>query len=249
MNKAFWLIFTFSFFLFSCKTSKETARGAGKSISADSLFVHLENDNKAYDWFSAKARVHYEDGNFSKSFNAAIRMRKDSVIWMSLTTMLGIEAARLLIKGDSVFLLDRLNKKYQSGTLSYLEYYVPFKLNIAMMQKILVGEAMFLPTEKSRLKFEKNNYQLISEDKNKRHTLTINGHNLAISTEHLIDRQNDRSISLIFADYQYEENRLFSFGREITVKGSDAIALSMKFSKVKWNEPQTFPFHVSDKYE
>ena len=40
--------------------------------------------------------------------NANIRMQKDSVIWISATALLGIEAVRLLITPDSFKMINRL---------------------------------------------------------------------------------------------------------------------------------------------
>ncbi len=243
------LIFVAAFFLSSCKSSKEITGSKNKKISADSVLVALENSRIQYEWFSAKARVNYEDKSTSKSFTASIRMRKDSVIWISVTTMLGVEAARLLIRNDSVFLLDRLNKIYRHEPLSLLEQYFSFPLKIDLLQKILVGNALFIAPEQAKIKQEKNKYTFASETEQYKYTLSFDSDNLTISTEHLTDIQSDRSISLVFDDYQSENDRLFSYARTITVKVDEPIELSLKFSKVKWNEPLTFPFQVSEKYE
>ena len=53
--------------------------------------------------------------------NATIRMHKDSLIWASVNAVLGIEAMRLLITKDSVFLLDKLNKTYTTRSVDYLQ--------------------------------------------------------------------------------------------------------------------------------
>lgn len=249
LNKTTILFLLVSLFFFSCKSSKEIIGSMKKRISADSVLVALENTHIQYEWFSAKARVNYEDNSTSKSFTAAIRMRKDSVIWISVTTMLGVEAARLLIHNDSVFLLDRLNKIYRHEPLSLLEQYFSFPLKIDLLQKILLGNALFIAPEQAKIKQDKNKCTFASENGQYKYLLIFDSDNLTISTEHLTDIQSDRSISLVFDDYQSEADRLFSYARTITVKADEPIELSLKFSKVKWNEPLTFPFQVSEKYE
>lgn len=247
--KLFALFFTVSLFLFSCKSSKEISGSRNKKIPADSLLVALENSHLQYEWFSAKARVNYQDDSDSKSFTAAIRMRKDSVIWVSVTSMLGVEVARLLIHNDSVFLLDRLNKIYRHEPLSLLEQYFSFPLKIDLLQNILVGNALFIAPEQAKIRQDRNKCTFASENVQYRYALSFDSDNLAISTEHLTDIQSGRSISLVFEDYKSEDERLFSYARTITVKADEPIELSLKFSKVKWNEPLTFPFQVSEKYE
>ncbi len=197
----------------------------------------------------AKARVGYEDKSLSKSFTASIRMRRDSVIWISVTTMMGVEAARLLIRDDTVFLLDKLNKKYQTEPLSYLENYFPFRFDIRLLQKILIGNALMVEADDSAIKKNKQGFTISSENNLYRYAINLNEQDLSISTEHLIDKQKDRKIALVFDDYKNEAGRLFSYARNISFSGDEKISLTLKFSKVKWDEPQVFPFHVGEKYE
>lgn len=247
--KVFAAIFFSLLFLSSCKSSKEISSVRNKKIPPDSLLVALETSALQYEWFSAKARVNYEDDSDSKSFTAAIRMRKDSVIWISVTSMLGVEVARMLIRNDSVFLLDRLNKIYRHEPLSLLEQYFSFPLKIDLLQKMLVGNALFIAPEQAKIRQEKNKCTFASENGQYKYTLSFDRETLLISTEQLTDIPSGRTISLVFDSYQSENERLFSYARIINVKADEAIRLSLKFSKVKWNEPLTFPFQVSEKYE
>lgn len=237
-----------SLFLSSCKSSKELSSGKSK-FPVDSLLNELDKGRPQYDWFSGKARVNYEDKSISKSFTATIRMRRDSIIWISITTMLGVEAARLLIREDSVFMIDRLNKQYKEAPLSYLEEYVSFPFSISLLQNILTGDEMITFSDRAKVKQEKNSYTISSEDSLYRHNLQIDSDNLTILTEYLADIQSNRSLTLVFEDYAAEGERLFSLSRKISVKADEPIELSLKFSKVKWDEPTTFPFRKGERYE
>lgn len=252
IQKSNWqplLFLALSFFVFSCKSSKQTTKSPSGKFNADSILVELEESAMQFEWLYAKARVNYEDKSQSKSFTASIRMRRDSVIWISITTIMGVEAARLLIHGDTVFLLDKLSKKYQAESLSYLENYFPFPFDIHLLQKILVGNALLFEPDEAIIKKDKHGFSISSENNLYRHTIHLNDADLAISTEHLIDRQNDRRLSLVFDDYKNDAGRLFSHTRNISFSGDEKISLMVKFTKLKWDEPQTFPFHVGEKYE
>lgn len=248
LYRTFLALLAIGLFFSSCKSSKELSTGKGK-IPADSLLTELNKTHVAYEWFTGKARVNYEDKSISKSFTATIRMRRDSIIWISITTMLGVEAARLLIREDSVFLLDRLNKQYKEAPLSYLEEYVSFPFSISLLQNILTGDELITFSDRVKVKQEKNSYTISSEDSLYRHNLQIDSDNLTILTEYLADIQSNRSISLVFEDYAAEGERVFSYSRKISVKADEPIELSLKFSKAKWDEPVSFPFHKGERYE
>src|ERR1700756_309240 len=65
--------------------------------------------------FSAKIKVEYEDSHGKQpNTTAYVRIIKDSMIWVSLyATVFNIEAFRILITKDSVFVLDKINKEAQ----------------------------------------------------------------------------------------------------------------------------------------
>ena len=65
--------------------------------------------------FSAKIDVDYQGTDGKKyNVNANLRMYKDSVIWISVTGLFGIEGLRAYITKDSVKILNKLDKIYTS---------------------------------------------------------------------------------------------------------------------------------------
>lgn len=62
--------------------------------------------------FSAKLKIDYQGRDASDHATAYIRIKKDSLIWISLTGALGIEGFRLLINKDSVRMMNKLDKNY-----------------------------------------------------------------------------------------------------------------------------------------
>lgn len=63
-------------------------------------------------------RVDYPEENIS--FNGNLRIKRDSIIWISLSSIFGIEVARIMLTPDSLKFIDRLNKKYFTGDYKYL---------------------------------------------------------------------------------------------------------------------------------
>ena len=95
--------------------------------------------------FSGKIDVDYEDANGKKyNVNAHLRMYKDSVIWVSITAILGIEGLRAYITADSVKMLDKQNKKYIARSVSYLQEVTALPLDLKSLQNLLIGNPVFL---------------------------------------------------------------------------------------------------------
>src|ERR1051325_619331 len=91
----------------SCRTQKKIVstplplklKGQNVIELFDSVAAHQFN----FTWLTAKAEVEYA-GNQSdpETFDINLRMKKDSAIWLSITPLLGIEVARVLITRDGL---------------------------------------------------------------------------------------------------------------------------------------------------
>ncbi|MDG1188965.1 MAG: DUF4292 domain-containing protein, partial [Flavobacteriales bacterium] len=112
--------------LSSCVGSKWTTNTSSQSPSA--VLKKAEVNTKDTRWFTTSIKGKADFDNRSLPITAQLRMRKDSVIWMSMSALMGIEAARVHITPDSVKLINRLNATYFVGGIESLseEYNLPF---------------------------------------------------------------------------------------------------------------------------
>ena len=56
--------------------------------------------------------VEYSEDKGKTSLKGQLRIQSDSLIWLTFSPALGIEAARVLLTNDSVKFINRLNKTY-----------------------------------------------------------------------------------------------------------------------------------------
>jgi hypothetical protein len=148
--------------LCSCKATKtiQTAIEKKDSVSTEEIsrekarldtlafikssYEQVNAQRIQYKTFSAKMDVDYEDGEGKRlNVNAQVRMHKDSVIWASLTAILGIEGLRAYITRDSVKLLDKQNKIYIARSVAYLREITALPLDLFSLQELLVGNPVF----------------------------------------------------------------------------------------------------------
>src|SRR5678815_4277218 len=98
-----------------------------------------------YTTFSAKMNVDYVDADDKKyNVNATLRMYKDSVVWVSVNAIFGIEGLRALITRDSVKILDKQNKVYTARSIGYLQEVSALPVNLTTLQDIIIGNAVFV---------------------------------------------------------------------------------------------------------
>ncbi|MCC6599284.1 MAG: DUF4292 domain-containing protein [Crocinitomicaceae bacterium] len=158
-------------FLSSCRTSKKAIeeRDPLRNHSSGYLLKQYEKNEFNYQWLRMKVDVNVKTPNEATGFKANIRMKSDSVIWISVTPLLGIEVFRILITKDSVKYISRIpeNKYYYTGGFSSVSNVAKIDLDFNMLQDLLIGNAVGLDKEEGRFRSEIDNdkYLLISKYK------------------------------------------------------------------------------------
>ena len=95
------------------------------------------------DWFTAQINGQVQLNNKTYPITAQLRMRQDSVIWISVSAILGLEAARIHLTPDSVKLINRLNSTYFIGDVKELTKRYNLHLSFHEIQNVLLGRHTF----------------------------------------------------------------------------------------------------------
>ncbi|MEM1326408.1 MAG: DUF4292 domain-containing protein [Bacteroidota bacterium] len=246
-----YLLFSLSILLLfaQCKGTRQLTNGK-QAMTANVLKKQLIENQVSAQWFSANARIGVNGGGFSQSGNASIRIRKDSVIWVSVKK-LGFEVARALITKDSVHVLDRFNRQYISNDLNFLieEYQLPASLET--LQAILLGNPVFFGLSELNLSENEATYML-STAGNQRGIYTLDKTDFRLQQMELIDQGEDMKLSIDLKDYQpLADGQLFSYIRQFNASNPSTgdAKMSIEYQQVTINEPKTIRFSVPDRYE
>ena len=84
-----------------------------------------------------------------------IKMKKDSVIWISITGPLNIEGARILVTPDSVKIINKLEGTLQLSSIAHLQQITKLPLTFNDFQSILLGKPI-LNNSNSNYEFKKD---------------------------------------------------------------------------------------------
>jgi len=125
--------------LFSCKARKEAMPTASASGLSAREVLERSAQNRHFGEMKAKVSISYETDAQRQGFSANIRMRQDSIIWVSIAPLLGIEVVRAVITPDSLKLVDRFNKRYYLGRFDRLNELLDVDLDFAMLQSLITG--------------------------------------------------------------------------------------------------------------
>jgi len=244
-------------------TTGDAARAAAAAATprdahADSMEVirqavqGLTNNHIDFQSFSGHMHVHYEgsDGK-DNEFNCVVRIKKDSMIWVSINAVLGFEAFRLLITHDSVKILDRLHKIARLRSVTYLQDQVHLPVDFQTLQDLLIGNPVFVDTAHILFyKQDNKGISLFSAGSPFRNYLTLN---LDYTPQHSklddVDPLRARTGDITFGNYDHSGTTSFSTYRKISVAEKSKLDIEIEVKQFKFNEPLNTPFQVPKNFK
>lgn len=253
MNKILVWIGLVSLIVFaSCKRQNISIFGPGSSAVENFLVQEID-----FDYFSSKAKVSYDDGTNKLNFTANIRMKKDSVIWISATGPMSVEAVRAMITKDSVFVMNRLDNTYTAYSTDFFLDKFNVDLSLNNLQNIILGNLLIPKRRGDKLLKDKNKVWLILEQEQSpmvvqnfvaTETMKVN----RISVE---EKRSGATISVDYADFKPLDTLLFARKNNIKAEipagdSKKEISIGINYNKLEiGKKPVSFPFNVPGKYD
>jgi hypothetical protein len=208
---------------------------------------------------SMRAKVNFEIDKYSDSFKAAIRLKRDSVIWIS-ATYFNMEVARFVFTPDTLRMIDRRNQQYYVGDYSFLldRYEVPF--NFKALQSILVGNVFNLSDcEKTRIHNSRGRYILSGlKSVARRDSLPdlmqvfaswVDGETYRLHRLRIYEYKGKRSFSADFDDFRDVEGASIPHHIVYELAGDKKMEFISEYLRIVTAPGQTYPFSIDAKYE
>ncbi len=218
----------------------------------ESIGAKINNGRINFNTFNGKVKLDYSDQS-GKNQNATvfIKIHKDSLIWVSLTGALGVEGFRVLIRPDSVWLMDKLEKTYTMRSISSLQELTGLPFDFYAMQDALLGNPIYFTEKIISFETKANNITAVSKGEFFKHSLTIDSVNNQIVQSKLDDIEETRSRTcfIYFNGYTMQQGRNFSTQRDITVTEKTSVNVKMDFKQWSFDESQSYPFNIPKTYK
>ena len=102
--------------------------------------------SQTFEWMTANLDIQAE-GNGMAFDNLAgqIRMRKDSLIWLTVTATMGVEVLRAKVSNDSVSFINRMEKTYLAEPLDSVSAQLGIPLSLPWVQTMLLNNNESIP--------------------------------------------------------------------------------------------------------
>ncbi len=125
--------------LHACGPIKDVVTPEVEEMSVSRTLTALKDNETSFDFFATRFSGVATIDNSSFNVSGNIRIRKDSAIYVSISPLLGIEMARVLVTPDKVKIINRLDGTYYEGEVGNINNILNTQLDYYMLQSILVG--------------------------------------------------------------------------------------------------------------
>ena len=132
-NRLFIVLFALLLTASSCASRKKTVAPAPP---------------QSFEWLTANLSIQAEgNGMAYNDLSGQLRMRKDSLVWVSVTATMGVEVLRAKISNDSIWILNRLEKTYLAEHVDSLDQQIGplFGLRLPFAQFMLLDNIEGIP--------------------------------------------------------------------------------------------------------
>jgi len=273
MNKYFnkilllFLLVSLVFMGSSCKSKKHVLRTSVKEHGFSYLYARMLENQMQFDQLSAKFTMVYVDEKAKTNLRGQLRIRNDSLIWMSITPALGIEAARVKLTNDSIEFINRLNKTYFSGKYELIDSVLNTTIDFSLLQSMFVGNDLTqYDVNKFRSSVDNGLYRMTIRERRKIKKYIKKGE---IDTRVLVQQiwldpetfriaridvkeqgeDENKKLQVYYNDYVEVDGQLFPSKIRVDIISGKSISIDVSFSKILLNSPLNFPFKIPGKYE
>ncbi len=218
-----------------------------KTESSKEEKVYFETKEIDFEKLKIKSKISIKTAKIDQTIPATIHVKKDSVIWISIA--LGLEAARVSINPDSIFLLDRLNRKYYKVSFNELSTAFDFDINFNMVQSLLVGN---LPVKKDSSDVFRKLTDFNSILQSRSSVDIENRFDLLQNKLFFIDakdKKTDTKLNINYKSFISEDNKLVPTIISLLILGKNEAKIEFEHSKFDFLDRNIrFPFNIPKGY-
>ena len=225
--------------------------GAGTAVRIEPAVKAV---NSAFPYLSAKGKVQVEMKGNKQGANLVLRMRRDSIIWLS-ASLLGFEGVRARLTPDSVIVVNRLQKEYFAGGYDYLSRLLNVPVSFAQMQALLLGDYLPAPAgTKLSVTDEADDHQRIAyQDNGLLIARLLQAGTGRVQQLRMEDPDAQRNLTVDYSDFQPLDGQAnFPFAHASLIQAQEvdgSVVAALSYSKVSvGREKLSFPFSVPSGY-
>lgn len=222
------------------------------------LIDKVEKQNLEFENLEIKAKITADFVDRKHPLKASIRIKRDSIIWVSLNLNTGLPIGKASFTPDTIKILDRVNDVIYMGNYEQLKKRKGISLNYDILQSIIVNElwknntgSLKIVDKKVQKKESYNSlFYVVSPGDSSTIGITykVGKHNNKIEAINFLDTKN--SLDVEYSQFESDFQKLFPHFIAITMKSAEKQEkMEIEITKVNKDRNQRYPFKIIKRFE
>lgn len=206
-----------------------------------------------FTFMDGKARMILRDANKEREVKANIRVRKDSVIWMTFS-VIGVQGGKALINRDSITIVSNVDKEYYVFEYSELSKRYNFEINYKVIEAAILGN-LIMPRKETDEVRQESSYFILRQAANQVNIDNfVNAASMKIEKVELKEGTSANSLVINYSNFQPLGDRLLPYNGTInlfykTVGGLLNTTIIFEYNKAEVSGKELkFPFNIPKRY-
>lgn len=231
----------------SCNVGKKITKSPDK-MSANELISYLNTHQNKVDWLYGKAKINLDHPDLSMSFSSTIKLENGKNLWAN-GKKIGFEAGRVLIREDSVFAINRLDKTYLAEGLDYLSKNNLPK-GLPAVQQLLLGNPVLPMDESYSVEKTHNGIKISGQYKDVDLVYYYQMPALILDKVIFSQKEEKKKLEITLGEYAMIDDKVnFPYLRDISIQdGNQRYGAEVRFTKVEIDVPQEIKFKIPPHY-
>lgn len=254
-SKALLFVSIGVFVFTSCKTKRISMPSndtSGEISVADAANIKtFELNNLDFYTFSGRAKTKVELDKKVHDVTLNVRIERDEAIWLSVSAILGIEVARVLITPDSIKILNRLQGEYIVKPFAYIYAYTNRDVTFAMLQDLLMANVSsnLLRAADVQVATATDEFIVVGIKEQLSYQYRINKENRPFNFI-LQEVGGIQNLEAFYGDYVNTNGYNFPQNIALNIVGENvSLKAQLDYSRVSFNGNMQMPFSVPDRYK
>jgi opacity protein-like surface antigen len=229
-------------------------RKAVPTVSLPAAPKTIDIEEIDFGYMHGKARMVFRDDKREREVKANIRIRKDSVIWMTFSVV-GVQGGKALINKDSITVVSNVDKEYFVFDYKELSTRFNFEINYNVLEAAMLGNLVRAKQTTDEIGREGEFDVLMQHENSVSIKSLINPIIRKIEKVELVESSTNNKLMLEYANFQPLGEKNLAYNGVVSVFYKTAAGLinntiTFEYNKIEIGDKELkFPFNIPKRYD
>jgi len=214
----------------------------------------LDIEQIDFGYLHGKARLVFRDEKKERDVKATIRIRKDSVIWMTFS-VIGVQGGKALINKDSITIVSTVDKEYYVFDYEELSKRFNFKIDYSVIEAAMLGNPIKRNSTENEIGKEGDRDKMIQKEGSVTIKSLINPILKKIEYVELVEATTNNVLKVEYSNFQPLGDKNFAYNGIVNVFYKTAAGIINNTITIEYNKAEVgdkelkFPFKIPQRYD